>query len=254
MALVKVGAPAQDHHWSSGQAPEQEGAGVAGHAHRGKPGSSSRQLPPRPPACSARDRSRCPGLWRVDARRTASRFRNSRRGCGVIIIWPHWDWKTVRQFPVGPGLPFGGPGVFFALTLLVWIRLWTSAKQLRHFRGIDSAGSGRRGPKENLLGERAVRRGRGLGSPLAMYLAAAGIGKPGIVDRCGRVLDSAADLHGHRGRRPAKTESARRTISRLKPGVEVVLHEVRLTGKDGSKSCAPMTWWWMAPTISRRAI
>lgn len=71
----------------------------------------------------------------------------------------------------------------------------------------------------------------GLGSPLLLYLAAAGIGRLGIVD------DDAVDLSNlhrqiahptdHVGL--AKTESARRAASALNPGIDIQLHETRLT-------------------------
>ena len=71
----------------------------------------------------------------------------------------------------------------------------------------------------------------GLGSPIAMYLAAAGIGKIGIVDfdivdetnLQRQLLHCTADIG-----RP-KTDSARETIASLNPLVEVVLHSERIT-------------------------
>ncbi|MGI9420166.1 MAG: HesA/MoeB/ThiF family protein [Geminicoccaceae bacterium] len=74
----------------------------------------------------------------------------------------------------------------------------------------------------------------GLGSPLLLYLAAAGVGRLGIVD------DDAVDLSNlhrqiahstdHVGL--AKTESGRRAASALNPGIDVVLHEERLTPEN----------------------
>lgn len=74
----------------------------------------------------------------------------------------------------------------------------------------------------------------GLGSPIAMYLAAAGIGKLGIVDfdtvdysnLQRQILHTDADV----GR--SKAESARETIHGINPGVEVVLHNTRLTSEN----------------------
>src|SRR6516164_7317129 len=71
----------------------------------------------------------------------------------------------------------------------------------------------------------------GLGSPIQMYLAAAGIGKIGVVDfdtvdysnLQRQILHTQADVG-----RP-KTESARETIQGINPHVEVVLHNVRIT-------------------------
>ena len=74
----------------------------------------------------------------------------------------------------------------------------------------------------------------GLGSPIAMYLAAAGIGKIGIVDfdtvdfsNLQRQL-----LHGTGDVGRPKSESARDTINDLNPNVEVVLHNTRLSSEN----------------------
>ena len=74
----------------------------------------------------------------------------------------------------------------------------------------------------------------GLGSPIAMYLAAAGIGKLGIVDFDNvdfsnlqrQILHTDADV----GR--SKAQSAKETINGINPGVEVVLHNARLTSEN----------------------
>jgi sulfur-carrier protein adenylyltransferase/sulfurtransferase len=74
----------------------------------------------------------------------------------------------------------------------------------------------------------------GLGSPIQMYLAAAGIGKIGVVDfdtvdysnLQRQILHTEADVG-----RP-KTESARETIQGLNPNCEVVLHNVRITSEN----------------------
>ena len=74
----------------------------------------------------------------------------------------------------------------------------------------------------------------GLGSPIAMYLAAAGIGKIGVVDfdtvdfsnLQRQIIHGTADV----GR--SKAESARDTIKRINPNVEVVLHNTRITSEN----------------------
>src|SRR6185437_12139329 len=74
----------------------------------------------------------------------------------------------------------------------------------------------------------------GLGSPIALYLAAAGIGKLGIVDfdvvdysnLQRQILHTDADV----GR--SKAESAKETINAINPNVEVVLHNTRLTSAN----------------------
>jgi len=74
----------------------------------------------------------------------------------------------------------------------------------------------------------------GLGSPLALYLAAAGIGRLGIVDfdrvelsNLQRQILHAGDEVGQ-----SKVQSAKRSIHRVNSGVEVVLHETRLTSNN----------------------
>ncbi len=74
----------------------------------------------------------------------------------------------------------------------------------------------------------------GLGSPIAMYLAAAGIGKLGIVDfdvvdhsnLQRQILHTDADVG-----RP-KAESAKETIAGINPNVEVVLHKTRISSEN----------------------
>src|SRR5215475_13360872 len=74
----------------------------------------------------------------------------------------------------------------------------------------------------------------GLGSPIAMYLAAAGIGKIGIVDF--DVVDFSnlqrQIIHGTEDVGRLKAESARETIKSLNPGCEVVIHNARLTSEN----------------------
>src|SRR6187401_3814441 len=73
----------------------------------------------------------------------------------------------------------------------------------------------------------------GLGSPIAMYLAAAGVGKLGILDFDSvdfsnlqrQILHATADVG-----RP-KTESAKETINAINPNVEVVLHNTRINSE-----------------------
>lgn len=74
----------------------------------------------------------------------------------------------------------------------------------------------------------------GLGSPIAMYLAAAGIGKIGIVDFDNvdfsnlqrQILHTDADVG-----RP-KAQSAKETLAGINPGVEVVLHNTRIHSEN----------------------
>jgi len=74
----------------------------------------------------------------------------------------------------------------------------------------------------------------GLGSPIAMYLAAAGIARIGVVDfdtvdfsnLQRQILHTDADVG-----RP-KAQSAKETINGINPGVEVIIHNTRLTSEN----------------------
>src|ERR1019366_9890774 len=88
-------------------------------------------------------------------------------------------------------------------------------------------------PEVGLAGQKKIKAtsvlcigAGGLGSPIAMYLAAAGIGKMGIVDfdtvdysnLQRQILHTDADV----GR--SKAESAKETIRGINPNCEVVIH------------------------------
>ncbi|MDR1471147.1 MAG: molybdopterin-synthase adenylyltransferase MoeB [Synergistaceae bacterium] len=93
-------------------------------------------------------------------------------------------------------------------------------------------------PEVGVEGQKRLRAARvlivgtgGLGSPLALYLAAAGVGTIGIVD-----FDfvEASNLqrqiiHGVRDIDRPKTASARDSIRAINPSVNVVVHDVRLS-------------------------
>jgi len=74
----------------------------------------------------------------------------------------------------------------------------------------------------------------GLGSPIAMYLAAAGIGKIGIVDFDTVDFSNLQRqiIHGTPDVGRPKSESAKDTIQRINPNVEVVLHNTRITSEN----------------------
>src|SRR5262245_49552525 len=96
-------------------------------------------------------------------------------------------------------------------------------------------------PEVGMAGQRRIRNTRvlcigagGLGSPIAMYLAAAGIGQLGIVDfdtvdysnLQRQILHSDADV-GH-----SKADSAKAAIHALNPNVDVVLHKTRISSEN----------------------
>ena len=96
-------------------------------------------------------------------------------------------------------------------------------------------------PEVGLAGQKRIKAtsvlcigAGGLGSPIAMYLAAAGIGKIGIVDfdtvdysnLQRQILHTDADV----GR--SKAESAKETIHGLNPNCEVVIHNTRISSEN----------------------
>ncbi|TDW26958.1 molybdopterin-synthase adenylyltransferase MoeB [Cryobacterium psychrophilum] len=96
-------------------------------------------------------------------------------------------------------------------------------------------------PEIGTLGQRRLKNARvlvvgagGLGSPVLLYLAAAGVGTLGIVD------DDVVDLsnlqrqviHGMNDVGRTKLESAHDAVARLNPLVTVQLHDARLTAQN----------------------
>jgi len=81
----------------------------------------------------------------------------------------------------------------------------------------------------------------GLGSPIIMYLAAAGIGKIGVLDF--DVVDFSnlqrQIAHGTEDVGKPKTESARETIKSINPNVEVVIHNERISSENAMDIIRP---------------
>src|SRR5438132_7964491 len=90
-------------------------------------------------------------------------------------------------------------------------------------------------------GQQALKRARvlvigagGLGAPVLLYLAAAGVGTLGVIDDDQVALSNLQRqvIHGTPDVGRAKVESAASTISRLNPNVKVVTHAERLTANN----------------------
>ena len=96
-------------------------------------------------------------------------------------------------------------------------------------------------PEVGLAGQKRIKAASvlcigagGLGSPIAMYLAAAGVGKLGIVDfdtvdysnLQRQILHTDADVG------LPKAESAKETIHGINPHCEVVIHNTRITSQN----------------------
>jgi molybdopterin/thiamine biosynthesis adenylyltransferase/rhodanese-related sulfurtransferase/molybdopterin converting factor small subunit len=96
-------------------------------------------------------------------------------------------------------------------------------------------------PEVTLEGQKKLKRASvlligagGLGSPAALYLAAAGVGRMGLVDF--DVVDASnlqrQVLHGTSDVGRPKLESARDRIADLNPHVEIEIHETRLSSEN----------------------
>jgi adenylyltransferase/sulfurtransferase len=96
-------------------------------------------------------------------------------------------------------------------------------------------------PEMGMAGQRKLKQGSvlligtgGLGSPLALYLAAAGVGHIGLVDF--DVVDSSnlqrQIIHGTSTVGVAKTESAKRRLADLNPQIEVTTYETQITSEN----------------------
>ncbi len=110
-----------------------------------------------------------------------------------------------------------------------------TAKQIeRYARHIILPEVGGEGQAKLLRSRVLVIGAGGLGSPLLLYLAAAGVGTLGVVD------DDAVDLsnlqrqviHSTARIGEAKVESARETLTQVNPEVRLITHQVRLTAEN----------------------
>jgi adenylyltransferase/sulfurtransferase len=96
-------------------------------------------------------------------------------------------------------------------------------------------------PEVGMAGQQRLKQGSvlligtgGLGSPLALYLAAAGVGHIGLVDF--DVVDASnlqrQIVHGTSTVGVAKTESAKRRLQDLNPYIEITTYETRITSQN----------------------
>jgi len=113
----------------------------------------------------------------------------------------------------------------------------STEQRIRYDRHLKLAEIGEHGQKE-LLGARVLVVGAGgLGSPVLLYLAAAGIGTIGIVD--GDRVDTTnlqrQVVHDGTSVGALKTESAKARIAALNPDVKVDTHSVRLSASNAAE-------------------
>ena len=111
-------------------------------------------------------------------------------------------------------------------------------RYVRHLILPEVAGAGQR----KLLDSSVLLLGAGgLGSPAAMYLAAAGIGRIGIIDF--DVVDASnlqrQILHGTNDLGRPKVESAAETLRSLNPDVDVIEHRIHVNSENALEVFAP---------------
>ncbi|MEP3244071.1 MAG: molybdopterin-synthase adenylyltransferase MoeB [Sneathiella sp.] len=110
----------------------------------------------------------------------------------------------------------------------------TDEQMDRYARHIILREVGGIGQKKLLSSKVLIIGAGGLGSPLVLYLAAAGVGTIGIVD------DDLVDLsnlqrqiaHGTADIGQPKVESARQAVARINPDVNIITHPERLTAEN----------------------
>lgn len=115
------------------------------------------------------------------------------------------------------------------------------AQRLRYARHLVLPEIGEAG-QQRLLGSRVLVVGAGgLGSPVAFYLAAAGVGTLGIMD--GDTVDLSnlqrQLLHTTDSLGSLKTESAVERLAALDPGISIETHPFRLTAENAPDLLAP---------------
>lgn len=112
--------------------------------------------------------------------------------------------------------------------------IFTEAQKSRYARHIMLPEVGEKGQAKLLQAKVLLLGAGGLGSPSALYLAAAGVGTLGIVDD--DVVDASnlqrQILHNTSRIGVPKVESARTTLTELNPDVRVIAHQVRLTAEN----------------------
>src|SRR5882762_11991368 len=96
-------------------------------------------------------------------------------------------------------------------------------------------------PEVTAEGQRRLKAARvlcigagGLGSPATLYLAAAGVGRLGLVDfdRVDLTNLQRQILHGTKDIGRSKLESARDRLHDINPAIEIQLHECRLSSEN----------------------
>jgi len=118
---------------------------------------------------------------------------------------------------------------------------FTEDQVRRYARHIILPGIGGQGQQKLMDASVLVIGAGGLGSPAAMYLAAAGVGKIGLVDFDHVDLSNLQRqlLHDTSDVGRPKVASAAERLNELNPGVEVVAHETLLTSANAFDVLGP---------------
>ncbi len=104
----------------------------------------------------------------------------------------------------------------------------------RYSRQIILPNVGGKGQEKLLKAKVLIIGAGGLGSPCALYLASAGIGKIGIADSDKVELNNLQRqiLHSNSSIGKTKVESAKERLAAINPDVEVIAHNLRLTSEN----------------------
>ena len=113
----------------------------------------------------------------------------------------------------------------------------TSEEIRRYSRHLALPGIGEVGQRRLKAAQVLVVGAGGLGSPVLMYLAAAGVGRIGVVDgdTVGVSNLQRQIVHGTATLGRAKAESARERLADLNPDVEVVAYPEAFTAENGER-------------------
>ncbi len=111
---------------------------------------------------------------------------------------------------------------------------FTDEQIKRYSRQIILPHVGGKGQKKLLQAKVLIIGAGGLGSPAAFYLAAAGVGKIGLVDNDEVEISNLQRqiLHSTSNIGRPKTSSAKERLTDLNPDVEVIAHEARVTSEN----------------------
>lgn len=111
---------------------------------------------------------------------------------------------------------------------------FTEEQIRRYSRHIILREVGGKGQRKLLDARVLVVGAGGLGAPVALYLAAAGVGKLGLVDFDTVELSNLQRqvIHHTHDLGKKKTVSAAQAIAELNPDVQVIQHDIRLTSKN----------------------